>query len=305
MNGRLVALTVSVPVAILVATVFPPVGLVASVLVPAAALAAALRGGEAGWILAMLPGAAAVAATGPAALPAYVASAMAGPVVARTRRAGFPPGRALVWGAVPFAAWTAALALSGFQPFPEGAAAQLEELWSDPRLATVSPEQAAELRASSQATLEVLRRTWVGFEIVSFWGVLVVAWWFLGKLGARSAQPGLGNFDRLDVSDAWVGALIVGLALVLVGEKGPRVLSPIGSNLLVVSGFVFALRGVAIETFWMRRAGWRRPVRAVALVAGFLLALPFFVAVAGGLGLFDAWIDVRRIRGAASDAPSA
>jgi hypothetical protein len=70
----------------------------------------------------------------------------------------------------------------------------------------------------------------------------------------------------------------------------------LGGNLLLASGFVFALRGVAIQSFWMERAGWSQWLRVAALGVGLILALPVVASIGAGLGLFDAWFDFRRIR---------
>lgn len=287
-------LAASVPGAVLLAGFFPPAALVVAVVVPAASIAWALTGGSGAWLAAMAPGAAAVAFTAPEGLAAFGATILAGPLVARLRAMGSSPTRALVWGALPFAAWTLGLALSGFDPFPAGTTEALEEFWREGGL---PPERIEELRVGSGAALDALRRTWVGSEIVWFWVTLAAAWWLLGRLELRSGQPGQGRFSGFDLPDAWVGALIAGLAMVLAGGfGGPEVVGTAGWNLVFASGFVFVVRGVAIESFWMERAGWRRIVRAAVLIAGFGFALPLFLATATGLGLFDAWFDFRRLR---------
>lgn len=300
MDRRLWWLAAVVPAAVLGAAAFPPLALVAAVAVPAASIAWALAGRTLGWAVAMAPGAVAVAVAAPEGLSAFGATILAGPVIVRLRAAGWSPARSLVGGAGPIAAWTLGLAVSGFDPFPEDTAAAIAEFW---REGQIPPERMAEIQASSEVALDVLRHTWVASEVVWFWVTLAAAWWLLGRWNLRAGHPGQGELAGFDVPDAWVGVLIAGLAAVLLGGRAETV-GIVGWNLVLVSGFVFTVRGAAVESFWMARAGWKAPVRGLVLGAGLLLALPMFLALAAGLGLFDAWFDFRRIRVTESpDAP--
>jgi hypothetical protein len=195
---------------------------------------------------------------------------------------------------VPVAAWTVGLALSGFQPVPEDAADRLSAMWGG---ASLPAESRMEVEASTERALEVLRRTWVGSEIVWSWAALVAAWWFLGRLGQRGQRGGVGPMARFDLPDAWIAVFVAGLVLVLLGtgESG-RAAGTAGWNLLCGTGLLFTVRGVAVQVFWMDRAGWTRAVRALVLSAGLLLAAPVFLVVGAGLGLFDAGFDFRRMR---------
>jgi hypothetical protein len=294
MSRRLVALALAVPVAVVAAVRVPPLAPFAAVLIPAASLGWALRGGAGAWVLAMTPGVAAVWILGASGLAAFVASALVGPIAARAVRSGATAGRALALGVAPGAVWTVWLALSGFDPVPEDAARAVAGIWGEAR---VEPERLEELQRSAATAIEVLRRTWVASEIVGSWVMIVAAWWLLGRLGERGDGAGLGRWSTFDVPDAWIGVLIAGLALVLVGRFAPAdVATTVGGNLVLGSGFVFALRGLAIQSFWMERAGWSRGLRIAAFGAGVILALPVVASIGAGLGLFDAWFDFRRIR---------
>jgi hypothetical protein len=291
-DRRLWWLAAVVPAAVVGSAAFPPLTLIAAVAVPAASIAWALAGRTLGWAAAMAPGAVAVGVAAPEGLSAFGATILAGPVIARLRAAGWSPARSLVGGAGPLAAWTLGLAVSGFDPVPEDAARAVAEFW---REGDVPPERMAEIQASSEAALEALRRTWVASEVVWFWVTLAAAWWLLGRWNLRAGHPGQGAFARFDVPDAWVAVLIAGLAAVLLGGRA-QAAGTVGWNLVLASGIVFTVRGTAVESFWMARAGWKAPARGLVLGAGLLLALPMFLALAAGLGLFDAWFDFRRIR---------
>lgn len=66
---------------------------------------------------------------------------------------------------------------------------------------------------------------------------------------------------------------------------------------MLAAGILYAVRGVAIQTFWLTRAGLGPRVAATVLVAGAIVFLPVFPIVAAGLGLFDTWFDFRRLKG--------
>jgi hypothetical protein len=294
MSPRLVALALAVPVVVVAAVRVPPLSPFAALLIPAASIGWALRGSLGGWLLAMAPGVAAVWIVGGSGMAAFAASILAGPIAARAVRAGASPRLALVLGVLPAAAWTLAVAFSGFDPVPEDAVKSFAGMWGEAR---VAPERLEELERSAAVAVEVLRRTWVASEIVGSWVMVVAAWWLLGRLGERSSGAGLGRWPSFDVPDVWIGVLIAGLALVLWGKLGPAdVATTVGGNLVLGSGFVFALRGAAIQSFWMERAGWSRGLKVAVFGAGVILALPVVASVGAGLGLFDAWFDFRRIR---------
>jgi hypothetical protein len=109
--------------------------------------------------------------------------------------------------------------------------------------------------------------------------------------------PRGSGFTRLDLPDwvAWVFA--GGLALVLSGELLPAAAGPVlGWNLVVLTGFAYFVRGLAIETYWLERARLRWPVRIAVLCGVGIVFLPFFGIATAGLGLFDTWFDLRRLR---------
>ncbi|MGQ0720833.1 MAG: DUF2232 domain-containing protein [Candidatus Eiseniibacteriota bacterium] len=294
MSPRLLALALAVPLVVVAAVRVPPLSPFAALLIPAASIGWALRGSLGGWLLAMAPGVAAVWIVGGSGIAAFAAAILAGPIAARAVRAGASPGLALVLGVLPAAAWTLAVAFSGFDPVPEDAVKSFAGMWGEAR---VAPERLQELERSAATAVEVLRRTWVASEIVGSWVMVVAAWWLLGRLGERGGGAGLGRWPLFDVPDGWVGVLIAGLALVLWGKLGPAdVATTVGGNLVLGSGFVFALRGAAIQSFWMERAGWSRGLKVAVFGAGVILALPVVASVGAGLGLFDAWFDFRRIR---------
>jgi hypothetical protein len=295
LDPRLVGLGVALPVLALAAGVFAPAAVLLGLAAPVAAMAWAVARGHVVALGVAAVGAVVLTFTLPGALPGYVAGAIAGVLYARIRLGGGSAWRAVAWASAPFALWTVGLAATGFDPFPAEARSVLDSIWGESG-GGISPERAAELRASSEAALEVARRTWVASEIVWFAAVLVIAGGVVRRSVRGAYWPAPGRFARFDVPDLFVGLFIAGLAALLLAPPD----SPVGLagwNLVLGAGLLFAVRGIAIQAYWMDLGKVRRPVRIAYYAASVLLFLPVFVLVTSGLGLFDAWFDFRRQRG--------
>jgi hypothetical protein len=133
---------------------------------------------------------------------------------------------------------------------------------------------------------------------VFFTGALCVAYGLTARLFAERAWPRFAPFQRFDLPDALAGAALGGLGAVALAQRGaPEIVAALGGNLLLAAGVLYAVRGVAIQTFWLTRAGLRPRVTAIVLGAGAIVFLPVFPVVASGLGLFDTWFDFRKLKG--------
>jgi hypothetical protein len=96
----------------------------------------------------------------------------------------------------------------------------------------------------------------------------------------------IGEFERL----RWpLGLTVVFVAAVsCLAISAARIL---GANLLLILAFLFALQGLAITAFYVRRLAslWLRLALILLVVAS-----PWSVPLLALLGLFDNWLDVRR-----------
>jgi len=286
LDSRLVAWTVVLAVSVGLAAVAAPAAVIVSLLGPMLALLWTWRYGLRAAGLAVLPGAVLLALLGPGGLPVYVASVMAGAIVATALRSGFSFGRAVALGSVPFAIWTTGLAVSGFDPVsPEFSAS-----WSE--LVAGGGE---ELRDSAERAVEILRNTWVASEVLWFAGLLAVVGQVARRMRSGRDLPAPGPWSRLNLPDAVVGALIAGLVLILLGRG--EAATAAGWNLIFGSGALYALRGVGIEIYWLDRGSVGRGMRALFFVVNVLLFLPVFVILSALVGLLDTWFDFRRLRG--------
>ncbi len=298
MDRRLAFLSLGAASAVLAASRFPGFAGLIGLLVPLAGLAGTLLGGLRGWCLTILPAAVILVVVGSENPAAFVAGVAVGPIAVTALRRGWSPGAALAAGAVPYAVWAAGLGLTGFDPFPPEAEEAIGGLLAEAaEKGEIPADRLAEVERTSGIAFEVLRRTWVASEATWYWVTLVVAWILGRRLWRDHTFAPLGRFSRFDVPDALVGALIVGLGMTLipVGEASDS-LHTVGWNLVSGAGFFWAVRGAAIEWYWMERGRWRVPWRVAFLAGGAMLFLPAFLAVTVSLGLFDTWFDFRRVR---------
>ena len=296
MDRRLLALAAAVFAAAAATPEFPAAGIILTLVLPIAGIAGAAAGGPVVGALCLAPGAGILLARAGDAFPEYAASAAAGLVLGTLMRAGLSPARALAWGVLPFAVWTLLLAASGFDPVgPEMVATFTRVLAAESRSADPT---SASLATNPDAWITAVRRTWVGAEIVFFAGALAVAYRIVGRLFPDRGWPRFAPFARFDLPDGLVGVALVGLGAAAAAQRGaPEALAVVGGNLLLGVGVLYAVRGLAIQTFWLARAGLGPKTSAALLIGAGLVLLPVFPLAAASVGLFDTWFDFRRMKG--------
>lgn len=119
----------------------------------------------------------------------------------------------------------------------------------------------------------------------------VLAWGLYHRLSRARIGPPPAPLREFHFSDQLVWGFVVGLVIALVPQLAP--LRPVGANLLLFFGALYAVRGfgvIAWSIARLRRGG--RLVGALA-VAGLVVLGPATVLPALGLGLIDTWVDWR------------
>jgi len=119
---------------------------------------------------------------------------------------------------------------------------------------------------------------------------MALAWALFHRFSrARLGEP-LGRLRDFRFNDHWIWSVIVGLVLALLPAL--EVLRPLGVNLLLFFGTLYALRGVGVLMFFLRPG---RSLFGVLVGVALLLLLRDGAAIALGLvGLGDTWADWRR-----------
>ena len=119
---------------------------------------------------------------------------------------------------------------------------------------------------------------------------MALAWALFHRFSrARLGDP-LGRLREFRFNDQWIWSVIVGLVLTLLPAL--EVLRPLGLNLLVFFGALYAMRGAAVLAWFLRPS---RSLLGLLVGVALLLLLRDGAAIALGLvGLGDTWADWRR-----------
>lgn len=121
--------------------------------------------------------------------------------------------------------------------------------------------------------------------------LLALAWALYHRLARQRVGPPLTRLRDFRFNDQLVWAFLAGLALVVLPALAE--LRGVGANLLVVSGALYALRGLGVLSWFLAS----RPVSRFFLVFVTVLAPHYTAAIAVGIGLGDTWMDWRhRVR---------
>jgi hypothetical protein len=152
-----------------------------------------------------------------------------------------------------------------------------------PEVVPVAQEMEAQLRSAPEYAV-ALFPAMLALESLA---ALALAWAVYHRVGRARLGPPLAALRDFRFNDQLVWGLVAGLVLVVVPWFSK--LSPVGANLLVFFGAIYALRGLGVGLWFLA------PGRVVmALLIAFSL---FFWHVLGvlalGLGLGDTWLDWR------------
>jgi hypothetical protein len=119
---------------------------------------------------------------------------------------------------------------------------------------------------------------------------MALAWALFHRLSRTRLGNDLGQLREFRFNDHWIWSVIVGLVLALLPALSA--LRPLGINLLVVFGTLYAMRGAGVVA-WFLRPG--RSLLGLLVGVVLLLLLRDGAAIALGLvGLGDTWADWRR-----------
>ena len=119
---------------------------------------------------------------------------------------------------------------------------------------------------------------------------MALAWSLFHRFSRTRLGDDLVQLRDFRFNDHWIWSVIVGLVLALLPAL--EALRPLGVNLLVFFGALYAMRGAAVLA-WFIRPG--RSLFGLVLGVALLLLLRDGAAIALGLvGLGDTWVDWRR-----------
>jgi hypothetical protein len=117
--------------------------------------------------------------------------------------------------------------------------------------------------------------------------LLALGWALFHRASRTRVGPPLSHLSQFKFSDQLIWGIVLGTTILVVPSMSE--LRPIGLNVLVFFGALFALRGLGVLS-WFLAPGRPAPVLLVLAAA---LAGPVVGVFALGLGLADTWIDWR------------
>jgi uncharacterized protein YybS (DUF2232 family) len=156
------------------------------------------------------------------------------------------------------------------------------------------PADPAWVAESAQLAAAIMKKAGPAIVLA---GLLVTA--LVNYLLARLCLRGQGfrSFAEESVPDHLVWGVIVGGTLLALGRDA---LWGVGLNVLVALMPLYAIQGLAVLRHLFQKARLPRPLQGVGFV---LFALqPLLLVPVACLGLFDLWVDFRKIRRAATPA---
>ena len=119
---------------------------------------------------------------------------------------------------------------------------------------------------------------------------MALAWALFHRFSRTRLGEPLGRLRELRFNDQWIWSVIVGLVVTLLPALA--VFRPLGVNLLVFFGALYAFRGAGVLAFFLRPG---RSLLGLLVGVALLLLLRDGAVIALGLvGLGDTWADWRR-----------
>jgi len=158
----------------------------------------------------------------------------------------------------------------------------------------MDPSSLEALERFSHQAAAGLVRLWPALAALSLWLGAWLAHRLLGRFGRvpapLAARIAKGRFGRFALGEAWPWLLIVALVAVWVPVGAVRAAALDG---LVVLVTLYALVGLAIVTWWLRRRGMTTWAQALVLGLLFLFLPPILAVGCFVLGLADNWLGFR------------
>jgi len=190
-----------------------------------------------------------------------------------------------------------ALAPGGLRPWIAELVTQTVEMY---RQAGAPPEMIGALESRTDSTATFL---YYITPMAFMWsGMGVAAAGLLATRAVFQRQPHpavtLTDLTRWSLPDSWIWGLIGSAVLLLLPVDPLRIL---GGNVLGILSLAYAFQGWAVMVYVFRAKQVHIAVQAGVYVA--LLLWPVLAIFLVGLGVFDLWTDVRRVRQPEPPAP--
>ena len=172
--------------------------------------------------------------------------------------------------------------------------------WEATREASLTMRTVVEVAPTSFPIYEPMVRfisvTWPGMLALQTLAGLALAWQLHRRIAASplAAAAPLMRFKDFYIGDGWVWGIVAWLGVLILPVSG--VVHLAGTNVGLVAGTLFVLRGAAIVATFAEAFGVSAAALVLAAAASAALAVPLLFVLPGlcTLGITDTWYQYRR-----------
>lgn len=291
-------------VIILVAFVAPPLGMIVGMFTPVPLILVYLqRGKVSGLITITGVGLALLVLVGPQLAIAFmVAYGIMAAAMAESTRLSFSFEKIILVSTLVPAVLTLLMLFLGLAGGEGSSMKALEETLKEAAASYIqiieesgeSPENLKIIRESVKETIPIAARVFPSFILVSTLMGAVVNFLAVRYLWLRFYTG--KYFEGMDASLWMLPDVVVWGLIASIGSMffGPEISQVAGMNLVIILLFLYFLQGLSVVTHIFKRKKFPKWVWIIAFI---LIPLnPMFFGLVMGMGLFDIWVDFRKIR---------
>jgi hypothetical protein len=152
-----------------------------------------------------------------------------------------------------------------------------------------------------EPTVRFMSLTWPGMLALQTLAGLALAWQLHLRLTSLPLGAPLARFRDFAIGDAWVWGIVAWIAVLILPVSSA--LQVAGTNLGLVAGALYVLRGAAIVVTFAEVFGISSALLVIIAAAAATLAVPLLFVLPGlcTLGITDTWYQYRQRLAAARD----
>jgi len=289
---------------ILAAFLAPPLGMFVGMFTPVPLILVYLQRGKiTGLVTITAVGLALLFLVGPQLAIAFIAAyGIMAAAMAETTRLSFSFEKVLLFSALAPAVLTGLVIFAGIAGKEESPLKYLENTLKEEAEEYIkvieksgeTPENLKAIRKSVEDTAPIAARVFPSFILVSSLVGAVINFLAVRYLWLRFYSR--EYFEGMDVSRWMLPDVMVWVLIAAIGSMlfGPGISQVAGMNLAIILLFMYFLQGLSVVTHILKKKAFPKWVWIVVFI---LIPLnPIFLGLVMGMGLFDIWMDFRKIR---------
>lgn len=157
-----------------------------------------------------------------------------------------------------------------------------------------TPENLKDFRKSVENSIPTAARIFPSFILISTLAGAVINFLAVRFLWLRFYSR--EYFEGMDVSRWMLPDVMIWVLIASIGSMffGPDISQMAGMNLTIILLFLYFFQGLSVVTHIFKTKGFPKWVWAIVFLL--ILLNPMFFGLVLGMGLFDIWVDFRKIR---------